>query len=84
MQVVYSTRAEEDAAYWKKSNSKILKRIDSLLADIQLHPYIGIGKPEPLRFEKSGYWSRRIDTEHRLVYKVANNKIYVVQCRYHY
>lgn len=84
MQIVYSTRAEEDRKYWKKSNPKILKRINVLLANIKLHPYTGIGKPERLRFEKSGYWSRRIDAEHRLVYKVVDDKIYVAQCRYHY
>jgi toxin YoeB len=84
MQVIYSKGATEDRAYWKKSNPNILKRIDLLLADIKRNPYTGIGKPERIRFEKSGYWSRRIDQEHRLVYKVVNHKIYIVQCRYHY
>ncbi len=84
MQVIYSARAEEDKKYWETFNPKLLKRIDLLLVDIKLHPYTGIGKPERLRFEKSGYWSRRIDSEHRLVYKVSDNKVYIAQCRYHY
>ncbi len=84
MQVIYSKCAKEDIAYWKKSNANMLKRIDLLIADIKRNPYTGIGKPEQLRFEKSGYWSRRIDQEHRLVYKIVDHKIYIVQCRYHY
>lgn len=84
MEVIYATRAKEDKEYWQKNDVKILKRIDKLIADIQSHPFTGIGKPELLRFEKTGYWSRRINQEHRLVYKVANKKIYVAQCRYHY
>jgi toxin YoeB len=85
MEMVYSTRAKEDKAYWvSQNNTKILKRIEKLIEAIQRHPYAGIGKPEPLRFEKSGYWSRRIDQEHRLVYKIANKTLYIAQCRYHY
>lgn len=84
MEVIYSSKAKEDKEYWQKTSNKIIKRIDKLIADIQLHPFTGIGKPEPLKFEKSGYWSRRINQEHRLVYKVANNRIYIAQCRYHY
>lgn len=84
MQVVYLPQADEDRKFWEKQDPKIVKRIDKLIADIKHHPYKGLGKPEPLRFEKSGYWSRRINHIHRLVYKVANKKIYVVQCRYRY
>ncbi len=84
MQVIYSTHADEDRKYWEKNNPAMAKRINKIIADIKLHPFKGIGKPEPLKFEKKGYWSRRIDHEHRLVYKIANQKIYVVQCRYHY
>jgi len=84
MEIVFTSRAQEDLLYWKKNNPKIVERINSLLADIQLHPCSGIGKPEALRFEKSGYWSRRIDQEHHLVYKLHENCIYVAQCRYHY
>ena len=84
MEVIYSTRAKEDFSYWEKSNSKITQRINKLIADIKLHPFKGLGKPEPLRFVKVDYWSRRIDQEHRLVYKISDNIIYIVQCRYHY
>lgn len=85
MELIYSTRAEEDRGYWvSHHNTKILKKIDKLIEDIRIHPYSGIGKPEQLRFEKSGYWSRRIDHEHRLVYKIVDNKLYIAQCRYHY
>ena len=84
MQVVFASAAEEDRAYWEKTNPDILKRINKLIADIQQRPYTGLGKPEPLKFEKSGYWSRRINRELRLIYKIANEKIYIAQCRYHY
>lgn len=84
MEVIYARLAKEDKDYWKKNNIKIFKRIDKLVNAIKQNPFSGIGKPEPLKFEKSGYWSRRITQEHRLVYKVVNNKIYIAQCRYHY
>lgn len=84
MRIVYASQAKEDRDYWEKNNSKLLRRIDLLLADIQIHPFTGIGKPEPLRFKYQGYWSRRINQEHRLVYKVVEETIYVAQCRYHY
>jgi toxin YoeB len=84
MEVVYSLNASEDKEYWEQNNPQIIKRINKLIQDIKLHHFSGIGKPEPLKFEKSGYWSRRINHEHRLIYKIANEKIYIVQCRYHY
>lgn len=84
MEVIYTVEAKEDREFWGKTNPKILRRIDALIDNIQINPFIGIGKPEALRFDKSGYWSRRINQEHRLVYKVYNNQIYVLQCRYHY
>jgi toxin YoeB len=84
MRIVYTSQAQDDRVYWEKTNLKIIKRIDQLITDIQLHPFSGIGKPEPLKFEKMGYWSRRINKEHRLVYKIANETIYIAQCRYHY
>jgi toxin YoeB len=84
MEVIYSLRGQEDYDYWKTHQPKMINKIDLLLKDIKTHPFKGIGKPEPLKFEKTGYWSRRIDQQHRLVYKVANQKIYIVQCRYHY
>jgi toxin YoeB len=84
VEVIYTKQATEDRDYWIKNNPKMLARLDHLITAIQIAPFRGIGKPEPLRFEKVGYWSRRLDQEHRLVYKIANNKLYVAQCRYHY
>lgn len=84
MNIVYASQAQEDIEFWEKNNPKLLKRITQLLKDIKAHPFSGIGKPEPLRFKNTGYWSRRIDQEHRLVYKVVENTVYVAQCRYHY
>ena len=84
MDIIYSTRAKEDRDYWEKTSPKTLKRIYKLLEAIQINPFSGIGKPEPLKFQKSGYWSRRVDEEHHLVYKIANDCIYIAQCRYHY
>jgi len=84
MEIIYTSKAEEDRTYWEKHNPKILEKIDKLIADISIHPFTGIGKPEPLKFQYNGYWSRRITLEHRLVYKVAGKQVYIAQCRYHY
>ena len=84
MKIIYTTHAKADRDYWLKHNQKILEKIDKLLLDIIAHPFEGIGKPEPLKFQQTGYWSRRINQEHRLVYKIADKKVYVAQCRYHY
>jgi toxin YoeB len=83
-EVVFTKRAKEDYQYFSKTNPTIKKRIDLLIQVTQESPYHGVGKPEPLKFDLSGYWSRRINTEHRLVYKVADDILYIVQCRYHY
>lgn len=81
---IYTSQAKEDLHYWHKHDPKIAARIEQLIDDIKKHPFSGIGKPEPLRFEKKEYWSRRINREHRLVYKVFRDKLYIAQCRYHY
>ena len=86
MEIAFLPQASEDLAYWKNTgNSRILKRIRALLADIQEHPFSGIGKPEPLKGE-DGKWSRRITDEHRLVYSISNGRIYVFvfSLRFHY
>lgn len=70
--------------YWQKTDKKILRRINLLIQDIKRSPFEGIGKPEPLKYDLSGYWSRRIDDEHRIVYKVQNDAILLSQLRYHY
>ena len=80
-------KAEEDLAYWKSTgNKRIMKRISKLLEDIIQHPFTGIGKPEPLKGDLQGVWSRRITDEHRLIYSVSNGMIYiyVLSLRYHY
>ncbi|HBC43340.1 MAG: Txe/YoeB family addiction module toxin [Pseudanabaena sp.] len=84
MKLIFSERAWEDYLYWQKTDKKILNRINSLIKDIQRDPYSGIGKPEALKHGLSGYWSRRIDDEHRILYKVEDNALLLVQIRYHY
>ncbi|WP_445005954.1 Txe/YoeB family addiction module toxin [Halomonas mongoliensis] len=82
--LTWATRAWEDYLYWQGRDKKTLRRINTLIRDIQRQPFQGLGDPEPLRHQWSGYWSRRIDREHRLVYKVTDSAIVIVQCRYHY
>ncbi len=84
MQLVFMSPAWEDYLYWQKTDKKTLKRLNELIRQCQRAPYEGIGKPEPLRGNLSGWWSRRIDHEHRLVYRFEENKIYILQCRKHY
>jgi toxin YoeB len=84
MIISWAEKAWEDYLYWQSIDRKTLKRINTLLQEISRQPFEGIGDPEPLKHQWSGYWSRRIDREHRLVYKVAAENIIVVQCRYHY
>ena len=84
MMVSWAETAWEDYLYWQQTDKQILKRIHVLIKDIQRQPFEGLGDPEPLKHHWSGHWSRRIDREHRLVYKVAEGALIVVQCRYHY
>jgi toxin YoeB len=76
--------AWEDYLYWQKQDKKMLKRINQLLKDISRSPFEGIGKPEPLKENLAGFWSRRIDEEHRLVYSVEENTVLIFSCRGHY
>lgn len=76
--------AWEDYLYWQRTDKRTLKRINTLIKDIKRQPFSGLGDPEPLKHNWSGYWSRRIDREHRLVYKVTGDSLIVIQCRYHY
>ena len=80
----FDTAAFEDLAWWIKQDRKKALRIVSLIEDIQREPFTGLGKPEPLKHEFKGCWSRRIDEEHRLVYQVMDDKIRILACRYHY
>ncbi len=84
MSLTFSTNAWENYLYWQKTDKKILKRINTLIKEIQRTPYEGIGKPEPLKHGLAGYWSRRINDEHRIVYKYENGIIYIAQLRFHY
>jgi toxin YoeB len=83
MQIKFDEAAWEDYLYWQSQDRKILKRINALLKDIQRSPFEGIGKPEPLRHSLSGFWSRHITDEHRLVYQISDC-IVIASCRYHY
>lgn len=80
----WADHAWADYLYWQQTNKKLLKRINTLIKDIQRKPFEGLGDPEPLRHNWSGYWSRRIDREHRLIYKITDGAVIIVQCRYHY
>lgn len=84
MVLMWAEHAWDDYLYWQESDKKKVKRINELIQDIKRSPFEGIGDPEPLRHNWSGYWSRRIDKEHRLVYKVDDSGLSVAQCRYHY
>lgn len=84
MNLIFSDHAWEDYLHWQKTDKKVLRRINALIKDIKRSPYEGTGKPEPLKHALSGYWSRRITDEHRLVYKVADEAILIAQLRYHY
>ena len=84
MKIEWAEEAWEDYLYWQQTNKASLKRIHALIKDIQRSPFDGIGKPEPLKHHLAGFWSRRIDDEHRLVYAVEADRLKIAQCRYHY
>lgn len=84
MKLVFSEHAWEDYLYWQSRDKRVVKRIHQLIQAIVREPFSGIGKPEPLRHGLSGYWSRRIDEEHRIVYKVSDDSLFIAQLRYHY
>jgi toxin YoeB len=82
--IVFERSAFEDFTAWATTDKNIYRRIVALILDILREPFAGLGKPEPLRHELRGYWSRRIDSEHRLVYKVDQDAVTIVACKYHY
>ncbi len=84
MKLIFSENAWDDYVYWQKTDKKTLKRINALIKDIQRSPFAGIGKPEPLKHAFSGYWSRRINSKHRLVYRIEGDALLIAQLRYHY
>ena len=84
MNLTFTPSAWSDYQWFQKCDRKLLKRINQLIQDILRTPFEGIGKPEPLKGDLSGYWSRRINDEHRLVYTLKSNDVIIIACRYHY
>ena len=84
MRLLWEDRAWDDYLYWQKQDKKTLKRINTLINDIKRNPFDGIGKPEPLKENLSGYWSRRIDDKNRVVYYEQDNIVYILSCKGHY
>jgi toxin YoeB len=84
MRIVFSKIAWEDYTSWLNEDKKMLRKINDLIKDIQRNPFTGKGKPEPLKYDLAGLWSRRIDREHRLAYQVLNKEILIYSCKYHY
>jgi toxin YoeB len=84
VKLVFSENAWDDYLYWQRTDRKILEKINTLIKEVQRTPFEGIGKPEPLKHGFPGYWSRRINSEHRMVYKVDGDSLCIAQLRYHY
>jgi toxin YoeB len=84
MKIIFAEQAWEDYLHWQQTDKKVVQRIHALIKEVQRAPFEGIGKPEPLRHALSGYWSRRITDEHRLVYKIHDGMLLIAQLRYHY
>ena len=84
MILVFVEESWEDYLYWQATDKQLLARINQLINDISRDPFKGIGKPEPLRYKYKGFWSRRIDNEHRLIYKIEGNQLLIAKCRFHY
>ena len=84
MTLEFSSKSWEDYLYWQSTDRTTLKRINLLIKEIQREPFSGIGKPEPLKHQLCGFWSRRIDAQHRLVYSYENGTLQIAQCRDHY
>jgi toxin YoeB len=84
MNILFTDDAWEDYLYWQQTDKQTLRKINQLLKEIQRTPFTGIGKPEPLKHQLQGCWSRRIDSEHRLVYEITDNALKVIGCRFHY
>ena len=84
MNLLFTKQSWEDYLYWQKIDKKILKKINLLIKDVLRSPFEGIGKPEPLKYQLRGCWSRRINDEHRLVYEYTEKELRIISCRYHY
>ena len=84
MKKIWSEKSWDDYLYWQKQNKNLLKKINHLIRDIERNPYEGLGKPEPLKGNLSGWWSRRIDDTHRIIYRVEKSNLEIAQCKDHY
>ncbi|EAO2684388.1 TPA_asm: Txe/YoeB family addiction module toxin [Salmonella enterica subsp. salamae serovar 60:g,m,t:z6] len=84
MKLTWSEEAWEDYLYWQETDKRMVKKINELIKDIRRTPFEGKGKPEPLKYNLSGFWSRRITEEHRLVYALTDDALLIAACRYHY
>ncbi len=84
MKLMFSNEAWEDYLHWQKQDRKMLERIKKLIKQVQRDPFVGVGKPEPLKHALSGFWSRRITDEHRMVYRVTEDALEIAQLRFHY
>ena len=84
MRITFTEQAWDDYLYWQKNDKRLLRRVNELIKATQRDPFGGVGKPEPLKHQLQGLWSRRINEEHRLVYEVRNDELRILACRYHY
>jgi toxin YoeB len=84
LKLIFAERAWEDYLHWQKTDRKVLRRVNALIQEIQRNPFEGIGKPEPLKHALSGYWSRRVTEEHRIVYRAMGDAVLIAQIRYQY
>lgn len=84
MKIIFHPNGWDDYIYWQQNQQKMLKKINKLIKEIMRNSFEGTGKPEPLKFDLSGFWSRRIYQEHRIVYRVEKNDLHILACRYHY
>jgi toxin YoeB len=84
MKLIFVEESWEDYLYWQQADKIMLKRINELLKDISRNPYSGIGKPEALKYKYKGFWSRRINDQHRLIYQIKEDEILIAKCRFHY
>ncbi|HEV8519081.1 MAG TPA: Txe/YoeB family addiction module toxin, partial [Burkholderiales bacterium] len=84
MRIAWSPGAWQDYLYWSRNDARVRDKINTLIGDIQRHPFTGLGKPEPLKRNLWGFWSRRITREHRLVYRIGAGLLQIAQCRFHY
>jgi toxin YoeB len=84
VKLLFAEAAWEDCLHWLHTDKRMLERINKLIREVQREPYVGVGKPEPLKHALAGYWSRRINDEHRMVYRVQDDVLWIAQLRYHY